>query len=104
MKMLGGLLGRNVDTKPQMRGFLGVELADAGTEVIRVQSVLEDSPAGKAGLEVGDRVTKFQGRTVLNVEDVQRFARRVRAGKEVKITVIRGDEKKVVTLTAGEGL
>lgn len=104
MKMLGGLLGRGTNQKPVMRGFLGVELVDAGLEEIRVKSILEDSPAGMSGLKVGDQVTKFQGRTVLNVEDVHRFARKVRAGKEVKITVLRDGEKQVVTLTAGEGL
>jgi hypothetical protein len=103
MKMLGGMMGRKATPDTVYRGFLGIELQDAGEEKILVGSVLADGPAGKSGLEKGDRVIKFQGRTVLNVEDVQRFAKNVRPGQEVKVTIERNKATKDVTFKAGEG-
>ena len=52
----------------------------------------------------GDRLKKIQGRTVLNVEDVERFARRLKPGDEVKLTVERGGETKTITFKTAEGL
>lgn len=104
MKALGGLMGRQNASGPVARGFLGVELADAALEDIRVRTLLEGGPAARAGLAVGDRVTRFQGRTVLNVEDVERFARKVRAGDEVELTVTRDRETRTITIQAAEGL
>jgi hypothetical protein len=103
MKMLGGFMGRKATPDYAYRGFLGVELLDTGEEKITVGSILPAGPAGKSGLEKGDRVIKFQGRTVLNVEDVERFAKNVRPGQEVKLTVERNKAVKDITFKAGEG-
>jgi hypothetical protein len=104
MKMFGSIMGRKANPDVELRGFLGIELKDAGEEKITVESVLPAGPAGKSGLEKGDRLVKFQGRTVLNVEDVQRLAKKVRPGDEVKLTVERDKSRKDVTFKAGEGL
>jgi hypothetical protein len=104
MQMLGGMLGRQAQPEPVLRGFLGVELVDAAVEDIRVKSILESGPAAKSQLKPGDRVVKFQGRTVLNVDDVHRFAGKVRPGEEVEFTVLRGDEQMKITMRSGEGL
>jgi serine protease Do len=57
-----------------VRGWMGVDLADLaanggggggnGGGGVAVRAVQEDSPADKAGLKVGDIITKFQGRPV----------------------------------------
>jgi serine protease DegQ len=102
MKMLGGLLGRKATPEVAPRGFLGLELED-GPELPAVKAVLEGGPAAKAGVKPGDRLSHIQGRSVLNTEDVLRLARRVLAGDEVTVTVVRGKETREIRFTAGEG-
>ncbi len=103
MKVLGSFLGANATPEVAYRVFLGVTLAEENDALV-VQSILADGPAGKSGLKVGDKVTKFQGRTVLSVEDVQHFARKLSPGDDAKLTVQRGDKTTEITIKAGEGL
>jgi hypothetical protein len=103
MKVLGGLAGKKAMPETAARGFLGVELADKD-EVITILAVLKDGPADKAGVKGGDKLVKFDGRTVLNVEDVHRLAKKMTVGQTIKVTVERGGEKKDVTVKLGEGL
>jgi hypothetical protein len=102
LKMLGGFLGRKASPDVIIPGFLGITLVDGG-ESPTVRAVLENGPAGKAGLRVGDRVTKFRGRTVTNTEDVLRFAHKVRPGEPVTLTVLRGKDTRVLEFLMGEG-
>jgi serine protease DegQ len=103
MKGLGAVLGRKPAPDVRLRGFWGVELAD-GDESPVVRSVLAAGPAGSAGVRAGDRLTHVQGRTVQNVEDVHRFARKLAPGDPVKLTVVRGTQTKEITVKTGEGL
>jgi predicted aspartyl protease len=103
VKSLGALLGTRAAPPVRLRGFVGVELKD-GVENPIVQSVLVEGPAGKAGLQVGDRITHVQGRSVLDGGDVQRFLRRLAPGDAFKLTVQRGKETKEITVKIGEGL
>ena len=52
----------------------------------------------------GDRVSHVQGRSVLNTEDVLRFARKILPGDGVTLTVIRGQETVEIRFPAAEGL
>jgi hypothetical protein len=103
LKVLGGMLGMKAAPDAVARGFLGLELGD-GDENPVVRSVLPQGPAGRAGVRPGDVLTHFQGRTVLNTEDVERFARRLTPGTAVKLTVVRGKETKEIRFKTGEGL
>lgn len=103
LKSVGSFLGTKAAPPVKLRGFLGIELKD-GDDNPSVQSVLADGPAGKAGLKAGDRITHVQGRSVTDGEDVQRFVGRLAAGENLKLTVMRGKEKKEVTIKIGEGL
>jgi len=107
MKGLGSFLGAKPEPDYELRGCLGVELADPDKDKEDgpvVKAVMDSGPAGKSGLKPGDKVVKVQGRTVTTVEDVERFALKVRAGDEVKLTVKRGSETKDITFKAGEGI
>jgi hypothetical protein len=105
LKFLGALTGAKAEPDYALRGFLGVALADVEDgEYPVVKAVLADGPAGKAGLQPGDQVTKFQGRTVTNTEDVQKYALKLGAGDDVKITVKRGKETVQISFKTGEGL
>jgi hypothetical protein len=103
MKGLGTLLGRKAAPDVRLRGFWGVELAE-GDESPMVRSVLDKGPAAEAGVKAGDRLTHIQGRSVQNVADVHRFARKLAPGERVKLTVVRGKDSKEITVKTGEGL
>lgn len=103
LKMLGGFLGAKTTPETVLRGSLGLELSSKD-EVIRITSLLDDGPAVKAGLLVGDQITKVQGRTVVDLQDVKRFSRKLVPGETVKLTVKRGAETKEIEFKMGEGL
>jgi S1-C subfamily serine protease len=103
MEVLGKMMGAKANPDVALRGFVGVEVAGSGDKVT-VTRVMEKSPAAKAGVQVGDQITKVQGRTVETVEDVEHHLNKIVADKEVKLTVIRGKETKVITFKTGEGL
>jgi hypothetical protein len=103
MKFLGFLAGRNVETKLVPRGYLGIELAEKN-DAVTVQNVLAKTPADQAGLKAGDRLDLVQGKEVHTIADVQRLTAAVVQGQAVRMTIRRGEEKKEITITAGEGL
>ncbi len=95
------------------RGFLGVQLIDI-TEDLRahfgaprdagvlVGEVEKDSPAAKAGLAVGDVVTRIDGDRMESAGDVSRAIRRRKGGDTVKIELERGQTAKTVSVTLEE--
>lgn len=103
MKTLGSFLGRQATPEITLRGFMGMTLTD-GDEHPKIEDVLEKGPAGAAGLRAGDRLTKVQGRTVTNVADVLRLARRLEPGTKIKLTVVREQETKEISFTISEGI
>lgn len=104
MKTFGGILGRRAVPETIIRASLGIELLEEKDDVIRVQGVHTDGPAHKAGLRSGDRVLKVKGRTVVDLEDVHRYTRRMKPGEKVELTVERGTETRGIIIEAGEGL
>jgi hypothetical protein len=105
MKLMGGLLGAKAEPDYELRGFLGVELAEGPNEENPVvKSVLDGGPASKAGLKPGDAITHVGGRSVQNVEDLERFALKVQPGETIKLTVRRGKDKVEIAFKTGEGI
>ncbi len=90
------------DTKP---GYLGVVLetdAEAPAEEeparrdapkkiagVGISSVLDDSPAAKAGLKEGDRVLTLEGKEAKNSAHLREMIRGLKPAQEVKLTVRR---------------
>ena len=103
MEWAGKFMGAKATPDMAPRGFLGLELESAKDKVF-VKAVLENSPAAKAGVKAGDQITKVQGRTVENLDDVAKHANKLTADKEVKLTILRGTDKKELTFKTGEGL
>jgi hypothetical protein len=103
MKMLGSFLGKKATPDVVTRGYLGIELADADSGPT-VKSVLEKGPAAEAGVKAGDQITKVQGRTVTDSGDVHRFVKKLTAGEQIKLTVLRGKETVEINFKTGEGL
>jgi serine protease DegQ len=103
MKMMGSFIGAKATPDTVLRGFFGIQLLEKD-DVITVQGILDKGPAAGSGLQTGDRLTKFQGRTVINIEDVHRLAKKLGKGEMVKLTVQRGDDTKEISFKTGEGL
>jgi aminopeptidase YwaD len=66
---------------------------------LRLDGVREDSPAAKAGLVAGDRVTRLAGREVHNVSDYTYVLGEMKAGQEYEIEVVRGTETLKLKIT-----
>lgn len=74
---------------------IGVEIGLNANSKLSVISVLDDTPAKKAGLQAGDLLEKVNGEDVTSLTTDQ-AASKIRGdeGTKVKITVLRGDEEK----------
>ncbi|MDR0275607.1 MAG: DegQ family serine endoprotease [Burkholderiaceae bacterium] len=82
------------------RGRIGVQIGRVGQDVAEsiglgqsqgalVRSVEKGSPADKAGVQPGDIITKFDGRTVEKVSDLPRMVGNTKPGARSTITVFR---------------
>ena len=103
-KVAAALLGKQPEEALHPRGFLGLELGEASEGGLRVDRVLAGSPAGKAGVEAGDRLVRLMGRDVKTVKAAREAVAGVRADDRVPLAVRRGGETRELTVTAGEGL
>jgi hypothetical protein len=103
MKLMGRLLGKKADPEVKMRGLLGVELAEADGGVV-VKAVLANSPADRAGLKPGDRISHFQNRAVNTRAALERQAAALAAGQTARLTRVRDGNSQQLSVTLGEGL
>lgn len=95
----GGFLGvRLVGITDELRAHYGAP-KDAG---VLVGGVEKDSPAARAGIEVGDVITSVDGNRVDSTGDVSRAVRRKKGGETVDIEVVRGRAARKMTVTLEE--
>ena len=94
--------------KARSGGFLGIGLtsmSDAllehfdvgGDSGVMVANVIEDTPADRAGLLVGDIITTIDGHPARSPRDVRRIVRLAEEGQIVDIQVIRAGEALDIT-------
>jgi serine protease DegQ len=112
MKMFAGLMGIRPNFETYPRGFLGVETEDRDGGVF-VKAVLADSPAAKAGLKPGDRLTavgvaaggrKPRMTDIDTPRDLTRALAEARPGDEARVEVRRGEKNETVVVPLGRGL
>lgn len=95
------------------RGWLGIaiqeiskELADSfgmkNTNGALVAGVEKGSPADKSGLEAGDVILKFDGKTIAASSDLPRVVAAVKPGKTVSADLLRKGSVKAISITVGE--
>jgi len=95
-----GWLGVSIqDITPALRETLG--LADTVKGAL-VGEVMSDTPAGEAGIEVGDVVVGMDGRAVSDANDLRNRVATVRPGKNVRLELLRDGDALTVTVTVGE--
>lgn len=86
------------------RPWLGVVLAPpaAGTEGVPVSQVVQGSPAHKANIAVGDRITTLDAQTVRTPREVIDTVKAKSPGQNVRVTLLRAGKKlqAQTTLTA----
>ena len=96
-----------------VRGRIGVgiqnvtkDLADSlglgKAQGAAVSNVEDGSPAGKAGLEVGDVILKIDGRAVEGSADLSRTIRSLKPGTKVTLNVWRGGKPRDLVVTVAE--
>jgi S1-C subfamily serine protease len=101
MQIFGAFFKVKNDVVP--RGLLGVELAGDGDRVTVIQ-VLGGSPAARAGVRAGDRLTRYAGKKVDSLAGLWKAAAELKRGDAIKLTVLRDGKEREMTVTAGEGL
>ncbi|CAK0742395.1 putative periplasmic serine endoprotease DegP-like [Gammaproteobacteria bacterium] len=95
------------------RGWLGVLIQDVTRELAEsfgmerpegalVAKVLPTSPAGAAGIEVGDVILEFNGKRVTQSAALPPMVGRTPVGSSVDVKVLRGGKQKSFALKIGE--
>ena len=95
----GGFIGvRPIEMTPELRQHFGAP-KDAG---ILVGSVEPDGPAAKAGLQVGDIVTRVDGDRIDSTGGLVRTVRHKKDGETITVEVLRNRAAKSLTVTVVE--
>jgi putative serine protease PepD len=80
--------------------FLGVGVA-TGSGGVRITEVRPDTPADKAGIQIGDVVTSIDGKTVTAAPALQSAIDAKKPGDQITVTYTRGSSEKTVKVTLG---
>ena len=95
------------------RGRIGVQIDQVSKEVAEslglgtakgalVRGVEPDSPAAKAGVEPGDIILKFDGKSIEKSVDLPRFVGNTKPGNKSAMTVLRRGAQKELSITVAE--
>lgn len=89
----------------QVRDLQGEELADMGLKVAEgafVASVINGSPAARAGVRPGDVITAFNGQKILQSSDLPPLVGALQPGAKTQLNLLRNGQKQTlnVVLTA----
>lgn len=90
--------------QPAKRAYLGVmvEPAKEADRGVIIRDVTTNSPAAKAGLKAGDRVTKVGDRAIKDIEDFMGAVLRHKPGDKMAFQVEREGKEQSVSVTLGE--
>jgi serine protease Do len=95
------------------RGWLGVVIQELSKELAEsfgmrntngalVAGVEKGGPADKGGLEAGDVITKFDGKTISSSSDLPRAVGVAKPGKAVPVEILRKGNEKTLSVAIGE--
>ena len=95
------------------RGWLGVIIQEVTAELAEsfgmptahgalVSRILDDSPASRSSLQVGDVITHFEGRRIDRSSSLPPLVGRVRANADANVLVMRDGKQVEITVNIGE--
>ena len=95
-----------------VRGMLGVGIQDLTEELAEefnireakgalVSQVAKDSPAARAGLEVGDVIVRYDGKEVPDTQRLRKLVAATAPGTRVAVGVIRNGKEQTFNVTVG---
>jgi serine protease Do len=95
------------------RGRIGVQIDQVTKDVAEaiglgkvqgalVRGVESGAPAEKAGIEAGDIITKFEGKSIDKASDLPRMVGSIKPGTQVTVTVFRRGASKELSVTIAE--
>ncbi len=90
--------------------YIGVSVGDVGEEAqsygmpngASIRSVVEDGPAAKAGIQVGDIVTSANGKEITGGDDLVKLVSGLNVGDELELTVYRKSATLTIKVTVEE--
>ena len=92
------IIATGASTNPIMGVSLDLKYTGEGA---RIQQVTQGGPAAEAGLQAGDVVTSFDGRSIADSTELVGAIRSHEPGQTVPVTVDRGGSEVTVDLTLG---
>jgi len=95
------------------KGYLGVSLQELTPSMakalqmddnsgVMINNVVDDSPAEKAGLEDGDVILEFNGKTISDNDDLVKAVRGTSPGDKVKVVVLRNGKNESLEVEVGK--
>ncbi|MBI4572601.1 MAG: DegQ family serine endoprotease [candidate division NC10 bacterium] len=96
-----------------VRAWLGVGIQELTEELaaqfgvkpedgVLVGNVMNDGPAERGGVKPGDIIQEFNGTKITNVHQLQREVAGSPVGSQARVTVLREQQPKALTITLGE--
>lgn len=83
--------------------FLGVVFSPVlSADGVKLQQVVPNTPASKAGLKGGDVITEFDGKKIENADDLRNILGSKKPGDKVKVKVLREGETLELEVTLEE--
>ena len=94
------------------RGWLGVKIQTVTDDIAEtlgvpantgalISAVTPDSPAAKAGLESGDVILKFDGKSVTTMRGLPKLVAQTEIGRAVDVEVLRKGKSKTLSVAVG---
>ena len=104
------LINNLVDNGYAAKSYIGIGAVDASlddsqdevTEGALIKKVYEDSPAEKAGVEVGDIVTEINGKKVKTAGELTNYIKSTSSGDELTLKIYRDGSYKEIKVTVIE--
>jgi serine protease Do len=98
-KIIRGWLGVMIQTiTPDLQSKLGLK----DTKGALVADVTDGGPGDKAGLKSGDVIVSFDGKEIIDSNDLPMIVAATPVGKNVKMEILRNGTKKVLDVKIGE--